>query len=212
MVELAPVFRALSDPNRLAIYRLIREREDKRVADMDRSISVLAREFDLSLSTVSHHIKELRQDGLLRGSPCSDRSDRAVPRRGAEMIFSRAERREKEVVTMSTQDLNADEQLRKWARKRVKLYRRLEIRVATFALGMLILTPVWAVGEYLSSGGWPQRLSANDNPGDWAYVRSVAGSRTAAVVRRGCADSGIGEPGVLGFSCNSTKGSVWRTT
>lgn len=36
------------------------------------------------------------------------------------MIFSRAERREKEVV-------------------------------ATFALGMLILTPVWAVGEYLSS-------------------------------------------------------------
>jgi len=84
------------------------------------------------------------------------------------MIFSRAERREKEVVTMSTQDLNADEQLRKWARKRVKLYRRLEIRVATFALGMLILTPVWAVGEYLSSGGWPQRLSANDNPGDWS--------------------------------------------
>ena len=66
MVELAPVFRALSDPNRLAIYRLIREREDKRVDDMDRSISVLAREFDLSLSTVSHHIKELRQAGLIR--------------------------------------------------------------------------------------------------------------------------------------------------
>ena len=66
MVELAPVFRALSDPNRLAIYRLIREREDKRVDDLDRSISVLAREFDLSLSTVSHHIKELRQAGLIR--------------------------------------------------------------------------------------------------------------------------------------------------
>jgi 2TM domain len=80
----------------------------------------------------------------------------------------RAVRREKEVVTMSTQEANADEQLREWARKRVELYRRLEIRVATFALGMLILTPVWAVGEYLSSGGWPQRLSANDNPGDWS--------------------------------------------
>ena len=66
MVELAPVFRALSDPNRLAIYRLIREREEKKVADMDRSISVLAREFDLSLSTVSHHIKELRRAGLIR--------------------------------------------------------------------------------------------------------------------------------------------------
>jgi hypothetical protein len=31
-----------------------------------------------------------------------------------------------------------------------------------------LLTPVWAVSEYLSSGGWPQRLSPNDNPGDWS--------------------------------------------
>jgi ArsR family transcriptional regulator len=65
VVELAPLFRALSDPNRLAIYRLIREREHT-VADLERSISALAREFDLSLSTVSHHIKELRQAGLIR--------------------------------------------------------------------------------------------------------------------------------------------------
>jgi ArsR family transcriptional regulator len=66
VVELALVFRALSDPNRLAIYRLIRDREHASVAELERSISVLAREFDLSLSTVSHHVKELRQAGLIR--------------------------------------------------------------------------------------------------------------------------------------------------
>jgi ArsR family transcriptional regulator, arsenate/arsenite/antimonite-responsive transcriptional repressor len=66
MAELAVVFRALSDPNRLAIYELIREREHSPVADLERSVSALAREFDLTLSTVSHHIKELRQAGLIR--------------------------------------------------------------------------------------------------------------------------------------------------
>jgi len=66
MTELAPIFRALSDPNRLAIYRLIREREEAPAPELERSISVLAREFDLSLSTVSHHVKELRQAGLIR--------------------------------------------------------------------------------------------------------------------------------------------------
>jgi ArsR family transcriptional regulator len=66
VVELATMFRALSDPNRLAIYRLIRERDRASVEELERSISALAREFELSLSTVSHHIKELRQAGLIR--------------------------------------------------------------------------------------------------------------------------------------------------
>jgi DNA-binding transcriptional ArsR family regulator len=66
VVELAAVFRALSDPNRLAIYRLIRDRDHASVAELERSISALAREFDLALSTVSHHVKELRQAGLIR--------------------------------------------------------------------------------------------------------------------------------------------------
>lgn len=66
MADLAPVFRALSDPNRLAIYRLIRDRKHGSVAELERSVSALAREFDLSLSTVSHHVKELRQAGLIR--------------------------------------------------------------------------------------------------------------------------------------------------
>jgi DNA-binding transcriptional ArsR family regulator len=66
LADLAPLFRALSDPNRLAIYRLIRERDQASVEELERSISALAREFDLSLSTVSHHIKELRRAGLIR--------------------------------------------------------------------------------------------------------------------------------------------------
>ena len=90
------------------------------------------------------------------------REEAAVERR------VRALRNERRVETMSTQDQNVQEPLREWARKRVKLGRSLRLRVAAFVLGMLVLTPVWAVGEYLSAGGWPQRLSANDNPGDWS--------------------------------------------
>ncbi|MGD0712872.1 MAG: 2TM domain-containing protein [Gaiellaceae bacterium] len=69
---------------------------------------------------------------------------------------------------MSTQNPNEKDALREWAKKRVELRRKLRLRIAAFVLGMLVLTPVWAVGEYLSSGGWPQRLSPNDNPGDWS--------------------------------------------
>ncbi|MGZ4408141.1 MAG: 2TM domain-containing protein [Gaiellaceae bacterium] len=69
---------------------------------------------------------------------------------------------------MATPDENTNEVLREWARERVELRRRLRQRAAGFVLGMLMLTPVWAVGEYLSSGGWPQRLSGNDKPGDWS--------------------------------------------
>ena len=49
MTELAGVFRALSDPNRLAIYELIRARDDASVEELERSITALAREFELSL-------------------------------------------------------------------------------------------------------------------------------------------------------------------
>ena len=68
--ELARVFKALSDPNRLKILQLLREccgpggcrlsQEDN-----NNSISKVADQFDLALSTVSHHIKELRRAGLI---------------------------------------------------------------------------------------------------------------------------------------------------
>jgi DNA-binding transcriptional ArsR family regulator len=69
-VDLALVFRALSDPSRLAIYQLVREccADDAlhSTGDLRNSVSEIARRFDLSLSTVSHHLKELRTAGLIR--------------------------------------------------------------------------------------------------------------------------------------------------
>jgi DNA-binding transcriptional ArsR family regulator len=67
-VDLASIFKALADPNRLAIFELVRERggEGRTVDETANTISKIASEFDLTLSTVSHHIKELRNAGLIR--------------------------------------------------------------------------------------------------------------------------------------------------
>jgi DNA-binding transcriptional ArsR family regulator len=68
MTNLSDVFKALGDPNRLAIFELIRERCGPGCVptdDPDATISKLAEEFDLALSTVSHHLKELRRAGLI---------------------------------------------------------------------------------------------------------------------------------------------------
>lgn len=66
--DIARIFKALGEPNRLAIFQLIRERGAKAYTDpeLDNSVSKLAESFDLSLSTVSHHLKELREAGLIR--------------------------------------------------------------------------------------------------------------------------------------------------
>lgn len=68
--RLARIFKALSDPNRLAILELVRKRCGKgcRLSSDEEgnSVSAIAEEFDLALSTVSHHLKELRTAGLIR--------------------------------------------------------------------------------------------------------------------------------------------------
>lgn len=68
MAEMAKVFKALGDPTRLAIYELIRESGTGTYGEdeIENSISWIASRFDVSLSTVSHHIKELRNAGLIR--------------------------------------------------------------------------------------------------------------------------------------------------
>lgn len=67
--DLARVFKALSDPHRLAILQLLRERcaDGCRVSEPESGNTVgdIAEGFDLSLSTVSHHIKELKNAGLI---------------------------------------------------------------------------------------------------------------------------------------------------
>jgi DNA-binding transcriptional ArsR family regulator len=67
---MARVFKALGDPTRLAIFEIVRvgadPREGHSTSEIENTISQIAARFDLSLSTVSHHIKELRGAGLIR--------------------------------------------------------------------------------------------------------------------------------------------------
>ena len=69
-LDLARAFKALGDPTRLAIFELIRggvdPAEGHSPKELENSISQIAAQFDISLSTVSHHIKELRGAGLVR--------------------------------------------------------------------------------------------------------------------------------------------------
>jgi ArsR family transcriptional regulator len=68
--ELARVFKALGDPTRLAIFELIRDGVDQHEGhtsrELARTVSGIASGFDVSLSTVSHHLKELRAAGLIQ--------------------------------------------------------------------------------------------------------------------------------------------------
>jgi len=68
--QLAAIFRALGDPSRLAIFEVIRQScadgAEHSSLDLRNSVSEIAQQFDLSLSTVSHHLKELRTAGLVR--------------------------------------------------------------------------------------------------------------------------------------------------
>ncbi|MFE9360147.1 ArsR/SmtB family transcription factor [Streptomyces olivaceoviridis] len=59
-VELAKVFKALGDPVRLRLLSMIASRPDGEVCVCD-----LTPAFDLSQPTISHHLKLLRQAGLI---------------------------------------------------------------------------------------------------------------------------------------------------
>ncbi|MBP2321446.1 ArsR family transcriptional regulator [Kibdelosporangium banguiense] len=59
-VELATVFKALSDPVRLRLLSLIAARADGEVC-----VCELTPAFELSQPTISHHLKLLRQAGLI---------------------------------------------------------------------------------------------------------------------------------------------------
>ena len=66
MADIAKIFKALGDPTRFAIFELVRDCgnpdgcSEEQASD---SLSQIAERFHLSLSTVSHHVKELRNSG-----------------------------------------------------------------------------------------------------------------------------------------------------
>ena len=64
--DVSRAFRALANPNRLAIFERIHE--DGLCCRTDRkgnTVCAIAEDFQLALSTVSHHLKELRAAGLI---------------------------------------------------------------------------------------------------------------------------------------------------
>jgi DNA-binding transcriptional ArsR family regulator len=64
--DLARALRALANPNRLAIFERIHA--DGLCCRTDRkgnTVCAIAEDFQLALSTVSHHLKELRRAGLI---------------------------------------------------------------------------------------------------------------------------------------------------
>jgi ArsR family transcriptional regulator len=67
--DLARIFKALSDENRLAVFQLLRERCGSGCSLSEEQagscVSEIAEHFDLALSTISHHLKELRNAGLI---------------------------------------------------------------------------------------------------------------------------------------------------
>ena len=75
MADLAKIFKALGDPTRFAIFELVRgcTQDGCSEEDASDSLSRIAERFDLSLSTVSHHVKELRNSGLIT---CEKRGQR----------------------------------------------------------------------------------------------------------------------------------------
>jgi ArsR family transcriptional regulator len=68
MADVSAAFKALSNETRLAIFECIRSGQCEANPDREKgpSVCAVANNFDMALSTISHHIKELRHAGLIR--------------------------------------------------------------------------------------------------------------------------------------------------
>jgi hypothetical protein len=78
-------------------------------------------------------------------------------------------------------------QLRRFARERLEGIRRLRFHAAAWAVGMLVLTPLWALIEWQDNGGF-ERWSADSQPGSWEpwilYVGGIWALVIAALALR----------------------------
>ncbi len=67
MENIAKALWALSHENRLAIFEYLRKHELACSEEGEGcSVGDIAKQFDLALSTVSHHLRELKQAGLIK--------------------------------------------------------------------------------------------------------------------------------------------------
>lgn len=67
---------------------------------------------------------------------------------------------------IAAKDGPTDAEFRRFARARLERIRRLKFHVAAWVLGMIVLTPLWALIEWQDNGGF-ERWSDNSQPGDW---------------------------------------------
>jgi 2TM domain len=68
--------------------------------------------------------------------------------------------------------------LRAEARRRVQRIRALKLHIVASAIGMLVLTAVWAITEYHNAGGWPHSFSQSSGTShiwnDWIIWPALA--------------------------------------
>ncbi len=61
-----------------------------------------------------------------------------------------------------------DDALRKLALRHLEHVRKFKLYASIYVLGMLVLTPVWIVTQYMDADGWPKHLSSRSRyAGDW---------------------------------------------
>jgi hypothetical protein len=72
-------------------------------------------------------------------------------------------------------------ELRRFARSRLERIRRLRFHVAAWVLGLIVLTPLWALIEWQDNGGF-ERFSNNSQPGNWEpWILYVGGIWALAI-------------------------------
>jgi hypothetical protein len=82
---------------------------------------------------------------------------------------------------LAAEDTPSTAELRRVAGRWLVQTRRLRFHVAAWVLGMVVVTPLWALIEWQDNGGF-ERWSANSRPGDWEPWILYAGGIWALVI------------------------------